>query len=60
MVTNALVALGTDFPVSDGAKAVVDGDYLGCSVRSILEAHFGTLSNEAKFKLSHQRSLGMV
>lgn len=52
MVTNVLVGLCPRCLVSDGAQAVVDGDCLDCSVRSILEADIGTVSTKTKFNLT--------
>jgi len=34
-------------------SALVGGNYLDCGIRSVLEAHIGTFSSTAKFKLTH-------
>jgi hypothetical protein len=57
VVTSALVGVAAGFIVSDGAQALVDGNYLACAVRSLLEAHIGALSRKAKFKLTNHQIL---
>jgi hypothetical protein len=54
-VTSAMVGVAAHTFLSDGAEAMVDGDYLDGAIRSIFNVRSGPVFGRTKFKMSHTK-----